>query len=1652
MKNKFYLSLLLLLMLAFIHADAQTSANVNLVDHYYYWNKRIDLQPRNDRVLVIFRDGGLSASEQQNLLTSSTKLASESVNSVDKNIWMLKTPDIKAVSEFETLKQSLTTKNDDIKLITKVYYGDSESVIQFPMDEIFVRLKSMSDKSVLDGLNKQNQAFIVSNISNEKSFLVKTTDQSKLNALQLADIYRKAGIFEFVEPNFGFAEWSLLHQVPDDPFFPSQWALRNISQPVPTGGITTFGDVETTNGITGADMDVVRAWQYTTGSPSIVVGVLDTGIDVTHPDLLDNIVPGYDATTNTYGPDIDPNGHGTACAGLIAAVMNNGIGVAGVAPSTKLMNLRIFNSGGNTTALWIIRALDTAFVKKVDILSNSWGGGAPSAAIESSFNQNILNGRNGLGAIALASTGNDARNPPNYPAAYDNVVGIGASTPQDSKKSPGSGNQFWWGGNYGEFSATSYMAFVAPTVCYTTATGGGYLETFNGTSASCPNAAGVAALVMAVNTGLTSLQTYEFMARGADKIDNVAYDKQKTYGQWNEYYGYGRLNAYNAVRLAAGVDVTPPSIVHKNIGSHSSTYPTLLTAEILDHDGTSVPATGEDRPKLFFRHKLVGGSWSDFDSISAFGNTGTNFTFKIPGFGYGTEVNYYIRARDIAGNETTFPKHAKTLTPYTLCYFGIGEMVQYSGKISNWNFDNGVSNSPLITVPATHSHPLVDLNVRIYLRHNWFNDLTVLSLWSPSADAGNNRKAIWGRNYPPSTLTPSGGINGSRVFDDATSYWKDGYLPSGLWTEGNYKPDHPFQGLMGINMDGDWRFTGRDIAFGDLTLFDSIRVNLTGLGNLLSACARHDMPEDTIALFPATNKAGQIDFYLKNTGNAALDITGFSISGPFASKFSVTNAPNNAVLPGDSCLFIIAFDPTTAPFIDFPLAGKNAELEILTNDPSKNSFNVSLQNDCANPTDGGEISGDNFVCFGNVPGTFVSVAAPEGLAGIWEYQWQISTSSPTFVDIVGAASETYTHVGAVTQTTWFKRLARVGCATGTFETNSVSSNVLQVIVDPLPTASAGGSTAICVNASATVSGATAANGTVLWSHNGAGTLDNPGTLTPTYNAVSGDAGNTVTLTMTVTSDNTCGTATATATFAIVVEDCCINPTNGGEIAGDQSICIGTSPDPFTSESLPTGHTGNLEYQWQITTSSPTFVDIPGAVSETYTHIGTVTQTTWFRRLARVSCAEDWSNAAESNTVMITLNGLSGVVSYYRYNAPNTPLPGVVVKLLNASGDVIGTSTTTVDGEYEFTDLTALQNTAALQVSTTRPHGGLSALDAYAIQMRGVFNPLVYWTPDTFLDHVGDVYYGTDRGTINGLDAFLTQYRGVFPATPFESDDWAFYAPVLNEVFENTDLSTAQLSFEFNRCELNIEARTFGDVNGSYTVAPMKSASSIQLKEYIQIESGKVFELPLFTMNDLKFNAMTLELEFNDQLIEILDIKSAIPQFEFSIEKGTIKISWFDLSPMMVNEGESIITLIARTIGQIDQFTTYLSETNSTEFGDESGRIIQNHKLGIPGISNVFDDTVNTLAADITLAAVPNPFKENAEVYYTLPMEANVRIVIVNALGVEILELVNGHHKSGIHKQSVNNLKGSLTSGVYFIQMHVNDNLTSTSKVLKIIRL
>jgi subtilisin family serine protease len=341
---------------------------------------------------------------------------------------------------------------------------------------------------------------------------------------------------------------------PNDPYFPNQWHLHNTGQ---------------SGGTPGADIRAPQAWAITTGDPNIVVAVVDSGVDSKHPDLVDNLVPGYDFMEGDSQPDpalsYYRNAHGTACAGLIAAQGNNTVGVTGVTWSCKIMPIRIWWQSDDETSYWITEADSaTAFRwtanKGADVLSNSWTFGTTPTPIFQSAIADVTRtggiGRGGKGCIVLFCAGNDS-GPLPYPDRYPEVISVGATDHNDVR---------CYYSNYGpelDLVAPSSMGRgeselintggrgwlwttdISGPAGFDTRPGSPYPDVldytvFSGTSGACPIAAGVAALILSIEPNLTSEEVRDFMTRSAKDLGDAGRD---------DYYGYGRVDARAALDL-----------------------------------------------------------------------------------------------------------------------------------------------------------------------------------------------------------------------------------------------------------------------------------------------------------------------------------------------------------------------------------------------------------------------------------------------------------------------------------------------------------------------------------------------------------------------------------------------------------------------------------------------------------------------------------------------------------------------------------------------------------------------------------------------------------------------------------------------------------------------------------------------------------------------------------------------------------------------------------------------------------------------------------------------------------------------------------------------------------------------------------------------
>ena len=381
----------------------------------------------------------------------------------------------------------------------------------------------------LKNLDNLNRVYRVSNL--EKLMDLPSGDICKLrfsediDPVKLAEEYEKSPYVEYAEPNYIYRVFS----VPNDPFFHLQWSLNQSMD---------------------HDIDAPEAWNLTTGRGDIVIAVIDTGVNYSHPDLAGNIwinedeIPGNstDDDGNGYVDDyhgwdfvnednepLDDSGHGTHCAGIIGAVGNNSIGISGICWNCRIMPVKCFNESDFGSLDDIIDGIHYAADNGADIISMSWGFNEYSSALE-----DALNYAYSKGCLLIAAAGNDNTCMKMYPAAYNNVIAVSATDEFDEKAN---------------FSNYGYWVDVsAPGTDILSTLLDGTYGNYSGTSMACPHVAGIAGLILSKNAGLNQSQISTILKSAVDPVNSA------------KYIGTGRVNAYEAVSIGFGVaKITCPS-------------------------------------------------------------------------------------------------------------------------------------------------------------------------------------------------------------------------------------------------------------------------------------------------------------------------------------------------------------------------------------------------------------------------------------------------------------------------------------------------------------------------------------------------------------------------------------------------------------------------------------------------------------------------------------------------------------------------------------------------------------------------------------------------------------------------------------------------------------------------------------------------------------------------------------------------------------------------------------------------------------------------------------------------------------------------------------------------------------------------------------
>ncbi|MGB5106196.1 MAG: S8 family serine peptidase [Candidatus Zixiibacteriota bacterium] len=456
------------------------------------------------------------------------------------------------------------TELPDIEVAHPSYYS-KDSLHVFLTDRLVIRFRAGISPGFVDSLFDSNGlALDTTEIPRQDVFVVNKTGALSGEPIELANaLYNVEGV-EYCHPDFVVEVVKFGY--PTDEFFAYQWNFHNTGQ---------------TLGTPDADIDAPEAWDITLGDSSVVVAVIDDGIQFLspylHPDIdYLKVLPGYDFggddTKFQASPDDNPspcslNTHGMSCTGLIAGSMNNGEGMSGLAPNVRILPVKIFRGYPESdycTGLPLVylsriaSGIEWAIANGAQILTCSWGCPVNDDVAWS------LSVAYSAGIGTFVAAGNEYRNFPSavsFPASLPSVMAVGATDQWDriwnySNKGDsidvvapsgglGGGNLFSLDG----VSATGYVPELyqcAPSML------NNYMCGFGGTSGACPQVAGIAALILSIRPDLrrggveTVQELYRLIKSSAE--DELG-DPLDVAG-WDRYYGWGRVNAKAALDSA----------------------------------------------------------------------------------------------------------------------------------------------------------------------------------------------------------------------------------------------------------------------------------------------------------------------------------------------------------------------------------------------------------------------------------------------------------------------------------------------------------------------------------------------------------------------------------------------------------------------------------------------------------------------------------------------------------------------------------------------------------------------------------------------------------------------------------------------------------------------------------------------------------------------------------------------------------------------------------------------------------------------------------------------------------------------------------------------------------------------------------------------
>lgn len=497
----------------------------------YYWSngERIPLTINNEKAFVIVESDSIKSFSNRQSLIAVNKIDNYSYLRVKHSRTSPKRVNLTSFTITNSAKEIFDLSE---ALYVAPYYRASDGSdigitnilsVKIVEQEDFLKLQRIADE--------YNIEIIGENEFDPSIYYLACTKESIGNSLEVANLIYESGAFAYSTPEFIIE--TRLAAIPNDTYFLSQWNLRNVIYP---GKDISY--VDTFDEFTFPHLDDIR------------VAVVDTGVYLDHEDLNCDTTS-YNAHTGA-SPSVVYNAHATKVAGIIGAKANNNIGISGVAPNVKIMSISICDSESAaglgisaSTTLHCANAIRYAANKGAKVINNSW---SQVTSVPIPDLNDAIEYAHSKECIVILAAGNDSGTI-SYPAAGapDAALVVGAINKNGHKASFS---------NYG-----SALDVVAPGVSIRTTTceeeNGEYISDYyfaQGTSFAAPHVSGIAALIWAINPNLSASRVRDIIEQSTTKVGNNAYINEYTRlnGSWNQFYGYGLVNAYDAVSAAIG--------------------------------------------------------------------------------------------------------------------------------------------------------------------------------------------------------------------------------------------------------------------------------------------------------------------------------------------------------------------------------------------------------------------------------------------------------------------------------------------------------------------------------------------------------------------------------------------------------------------------------------------------------------------------------------------------------------------------------------------------------------------------------------------------------------------------------------------------------------------------------------------------------------------------------------------------------------------------------------------------------------------------------------------------------------------------------------------------------------------------------------------